>query len=136
ILFYRQEIDFATLLGQSSHRRKNGAMRILEEVFCADGGDDAIEGVWVGENRAEDGALRIGRLRHRPVEGDVQLCDSHLGDAHLYGGNLLETAIARFPAARSTTFPQTPARRMRRLSAFRRISAVRVATGKFSLTWK
>src|SRR5207244_8319477 len=134
--FHRQEIDFAALLGQSPHRREDGAMGILEEVFRADRADDAIEGVGVGENRAEDGALRIGRLRHRPVEGDVELRDSHLGDARLYSGNSLGTAVGRFPAARSTTFPQTPARRMRRLSALRRISAVRVTTGKFSLTWK
>src|SRR3712207_7488727 len=37
--------------------------------------DDAVERVIVDEDRAEDRALRVGALRHRPVKGNVELCD-------------------------------------------------------------
>ena len=77
LLAQRQQIDLAALLRQPPHRREDRPMRVAKKVLGADRADHAVERMVVDQNRSEDRALRIRRLRQRPVESDVELRYGH-----------------------------------------------------------
>ena len=54
-----------------------GAEKGPRKIFGVDRSNDAIEGVVVDQDRAEHSALRIGRLRHWPIECDIELSYGH-----------------------------------------------------------
>jgi hypothetical protein len=56
------------VLGHAAHGGEDGAMRVAKKIFSINGADDAVEGVVVDQDGAEDGTLGIGTLRHLPVE--------------------------------------------------------------------
>src|SRR5205807_6773786 len=94
-LAQRQQVDLAALRGQPPHGGEDRSMCVAKKVLGVDGADHAIERMVVDQDRSEDGALRIGRLRQRPIESDVELRYGHWMKCAQSRGRLSRLADAR-----------------------------------------